>query len=72
MENTIYYEKLVNDLTKAINQQKLVIFVGAGVSISQGYPNWNNYIEHLIKYWQGQVLAESSEKKTWQRTPFDF
>lgn len=63
MENTIYYEKLVNDLTKAINQQKLVIFVGAGVSISQGYPNWNNYIEHLIKYWQGQVLAESSEKK---------
>lgn len=63
MENTVYYEKLVNDLTKAINQQKLVIFVGAGVSISQGYPNWNNYIEHLIKYWQGQVLAESSEKK---------
>ena len=36
MENTVYYEKLVNDLTKAINQQKLVIFVGAGVSISQG------------------------------------
>lgn len=63
MENTIYYEKLVNDLTEAINQQKLVIFVGAGVSISQGYPNQNNYIEHLIKYWQGQVLAESSEKK---------
>lgn len=63
MENTIYYEKLVNDLTEAINQQKLVIFVGAGVSISQGYPNWDNYIEHLIKYWQGQILAESSEKK---------
>lgn len=68
MENTIYYEKLVNDLTKAINQQKLVIFVGAGVSISQGYPNWNNYIEHLIKYWQGQVLAESSEKNLAENT----
>lgn len=63
MENIIYYEKLVNDLSEAIKQQKLVVFVGAGVSISQGYPNWDNYIEHLIKYWQGQILAESDEKK---------
>lgn len=55
-------KKLAKDLSEAIRQQKLVIFVGAGVSISQGYPNWNNYIEHLIKYWQGQILAESSKK----------
>lgn len=63
MGNNVYYEKLVNDVTEAINQLKLVIFIGAGVSIAQGYPNWNNYIEHLIKYWQGQVLSESGEKK---------
>lgn len=55
-------KKLAKDLSEAIRQQKLVIFVGAGVSISQGYPNWNNYIEHLIKYWKGQILAESSKK----------
>ena len=61
-DNDTEYKKLVKDLGEAIRQQKLVIFVGAGVSISQGYPNWNNYIEHLIKYWQGQILAESSEK----------
>lgn len=63
MGNDVYYEKLVNDVTEAINQLKLVIFIGAGVSIAQGYPNWNNYIEHLIKYWQGQVLSESGEKR---------
>ena len=56
------YKKLVTDLSEAIKQQKLVIFVGAGVSISQGYPNWNNYVDHLIKYWQGQVLAESKNR----------
>ena len=28
----------------------------AGVSISQGYPNWNDYVTHLIKYWQSYLL----------------
>ena len=56
------YKKLVTDLSEAIKQQKLVIFVGAGVSIFQGYPNWNNYVDHLIKYWQGHVLAESKNR----------
>ncbi|NQG18791.1 hypothetical protein HO710_02160 [Streptococcus suis] len=56
------YKRLVTDLSEAIKQQKLVIFIGAGVSISQGYPNWNEYVGHLIKYWQGQVLAESKNK----------
>ena len=63
MEDDLNYENLLNDITDAIKKFKLVIFIGAGVSISQGYPNWNNYIEHLIKYWQGQVLSESGEKK---------
>lgn len=63
MEDDLNYENLLNDITDAIKKFKLVIFIGAGVSISQGYPNWNNYIEHLIKYWQGQVLSVSGEKR---------
>lgn len=55
------FEKLSNDLCDAIKKQNLVIFIGAGVSISQGYPNWNTYIEHLIKYWQGKILSEKLE-----------
>lgn len=54
-------EKLSDDLCDAIKKQNLVIFIGAGVSISQGYPNWDTYIEHLIKYWQGQILREKFE-----------
>ena len=62
MKDDINYGNLTDDVTEAIKNFNLVIFIGAGVSIAQGYPNWNNYIEHLIKYWQGQVLSESSEK----------
>lgn len=62
MGNDINYENLIDDVTEAIKKFNLVIFIGAGVSIAQGYPNWNNYIEHLIKYWQGQVLSFSGEK----------
>ena len=62
MENDIIYDNLIDDVTEAIKNFNLVIFIGAGVSIAQGYPNWNNYIEHLIKYWQGQVLSISGEK----------
>lgn len=62
MEDDINYENLLKDITEAIKRFNLVIFIGAGVSIAQGYPNWNNYIEHLIKYWQGQVLSVSGEK----------
>lgn len=62
MGNDINYENLIDDVTEAIKKLNLVIFIGAGVSIAQGYPNWNNYIEHLIKYWQGQVLSVSGEK----------
>lgn len=62
MGNDINYENLIDDVTEAIKKFNLVIFIGVGVSIAQGYPNWNNYIEHLIKYWQGQVLSVSGEK----------
>ena len=62
MKDDINYGNLTDDVIEAIKNFNLVIFIGAGVSIAQGYPNWNNYIEHLIKYWQGQVLSESSEK----------
>ena len=54
------FEKLVEDISEAIKKQNLVIFIGAGVSISQGFPNWSGYVDHLIKYWQGQLLSLSN------------
>ena len=45
------YKKMVEDVSKAEDRNALILFIGAGVSISQGYPNWNEYIDKLIKYW---------------------
>lgn len=38
---------MVDKIAKAENDFKLVVFIGAGVSISQGYPNWDGYVDHL-------------------------
>lgn len=54
---------LVNDMVEAIKENRLVFFIGAGVSISQGYPNWDCYVEHLIKFWQNQLFFLDGKNK---------
>lgn len=39
MKDDINYGNLTDDVTEAIKNFNLVIFIGAGVSIAQGYPN---------------------------------
>lgn len=51
------YNNMIEKLAAAERNNKLVIFVGAGVSISQGYPNWDGYVDHLIKYWQFNIQS---------------
>ena len=46
------YSTFLKDIVDAKNSQSLFIIVGAGVSISQLYPDWNLYVDSLIKYWQ--------------------
>lgn len=45
------FELFINDVLMAQKNLSLVCFVGAGVSISQGYPNWDRYVSQLINYW---------------------
>lgn len=40
--------EISKQLIKAIQQDKLVVFVGAGVSIKAGFPNWNELIEKIL------------------------
>lgn len=49
------FEILVNTLAEAVKNFNLVVFVGAGTSLSQGYPNWNGYIDKLIHFWQFNI-----------------
>lgn len=46
------YDKFINDIEKAKQELSLVCFIGAGVSIHQGYPNWDQYVNDLIHYWK--------------------
>ncbi|MFI3685583.1 hypothetical protein [Vagococcus fluvialis] len=49
------FNEIVETLADAVNDFNLVVFVGAGISLSQGYPNWDGYVEKLIHYWQFNI-----------------
>lgn len=49
------FKNLVNAITDATQHFRLVVFVGAGISLSQGYPNWDGYVEKMIHYWQFNI-----------------
>ena len=49
------FNELVDSLVDAVENFNLVVFVGAGISLSQGYPNWNGYIDKLIHFWQFNI-----------------
>lgn len=51
--------KLISD---AMDNGKLVFFIGAGVSRVQGYESWNGYVQLMLQYWSDQILGDSSLK----------
>lgn len=67
-----YYNDMVSKIAKAENDFKLVVFIGAGVSISQGYPNWDGYVDHLIKYWQFNIQTHATSDKVSRETILAF
>lgn len=67
-----YYNDMVSKIAKAENDFKLVVFIGAGVSISQGYPNWDGYVDHLIKYWQFNIQTHVTSDKVSRETILAF
>lgn len=56
--------ELINDVYNAEKQQTLLFFIGAGVSISQGYPNWNKYVDELIQFWKVNLTNITKDKRT--------
>lgn len=45
-------EEFIATLEEAYRKKKLVFFIGAGISMSQGYSSWNKYVADLIDYWK--------------------
>lgn len=56
--NKSKYEELVENIYNASKNDKLAFFIGAGVSINQGYPNWNGYVYYLLEYWKKRLKKE--------------
>ena len=41
------YQNNIKDLARLINQKKVMLFIGAGISASIGLPSWNSLIGEL-------------------------
>jgi hypothetical protein len=54
-------------LQKAREEMSLICFIGAGVSISQGYPTWDEYVEQLINYWTFHLSDITKHPETIRR-----
>lgn len=66
------YLEMIKVLSEAEKNYNLVIFIGAGVSISQGYPNWDGYVDHLIKYWQFNIQSLPGQQRVTRETILVF
>ncbi|MEB7846610.1 SIR2 family protein [Staphylococcus equorum] len=69
-------KEFINDIYDAEIQQTLLFFIGAGVSISQGYPDWNKYVDELIQYWKANLIKITEDNRTdytrVNRNDYDF
>ncbi|MGS5041398.1 hypothetical protein ACVDHH_09510 [Staphylococcus saprophyticus] len=57
-------KEFVIDIYDAEIKQTLLFFIGAGVSISQGYPDWNKYVDELIQYWKANLIKIIEDNRT--------
>lgn len=57
-------KEFINDIYNAEKQQSLLFFIGAGVSISQGYPDWNKYVDELIQFWKVNLINITNDERT--------
>lgn len=59
-------KQFIIDAKKAKENQSLFCFIGAGVSISQLYPDWDTYVTNLIDFWIYKLndVANDDRRKT--------
>jgi len=57
-------DKFIEDVTNARQTSSLICVIGAGVSISQGYPDWTHYVQGLIDYWRFNLKTLTSDTET--------
>lgn len=63
------YNQFIENIVSAKKEFSLIIFIGAGVSISQGYPDWNHYVSQLISYWTFNLKSLTDIPDTKKQKP---
>lgn len=59
------YSYFINSIRDSQTSQSLFVVIGAGVSISQLYPDWNQYVDSLINFWRFNLeIIPKSEPST--------
>ncbi|PJN78247.1 hypothetical protein CWE03_07825 [Lactobacillus johnsonii] len=69
------YNNFIDVLASTKEDNALVCFLGAGTSISQGYKDWNGYVQDLIQYWKTHLqdlLGQNSFYSSVQATDISF
>ncbi|MBN1349939.1 SIR2 family protein [candidate division KSB1 bacterium] len=57
-ENTARYKELI----EKIKQKKCVLFLGSGLSVAAGYPDWHGLMEKMIEQMHESISAEDLEE----------
>lgn len=60
------YKGFIGIIASTQKSLSLICFLGAGTSISQGYKNWDGYVQDLIQYWKSHLQDLINEKTLYQ------
>ena len=58
------FDEFVEKIVDSQVNSSLIYFISAGVSASQGYVNWNGYIEKLIEFWESHLQDLTQNRNT--------
>lgn len=62
------FSHFINRIRDSQTSQSLFVVIGAGVSISQLYPDWDQYVDSLINFWRFNLgIIPESEPSTKNR-----
>lgn len=56
----------IRKIAKSYYERSLIIFLGAGCSIEQKYPSWNEYIENFLEFWTYHINIVSEHDEILQ------
>lgn len=64
LNGPVEFDEFAEKIVDSQVNSSLIYFISAGVSASQGYVNWNGYIEKLIEFWESHLQDLTQNRNT--------